>query len=335
MEGSSGIPPNGRPRVGGDEPPPETVKKDSPQPAIPQSGSSSSVEKKSLAKRRTRARDLGPLKIKKPEEIPLTPLQKEACGIFTHFIPTFDNIHPAPVKEGDVVFYPVQLGETKVLAHKLPTVDQHDDFWRLAAKCNTEKIICLANGINYLPDAQSDTNAFISMNTDSKQRSELARPGQQPNFHSNIHHDEHRKQWDSQPATEYTVSVSLPEKPHLIHVLMIPDMEDGKGADPVFLRDMAKEFVNDHTQVHCLGGLGRTGTVIVAAELIRLSNNGELSADNLVDTLCSLIGQGRAQRNNIEFVQKPEQFYSLLKLGGDLLSLSEDKLTEICAQVKS
>ncbi|MGA8164904.1 MAG: protein-tyrosine phosphatase family protein [Waddliaceae bacterium] len=81
------------------------------------------------------------------------------------------------------------------------------------------------------------------------------------------------------------------------------------------------KIVNDQQQtsgmqpfIHCRAGQRRSGTLVVARELYRLKELGELNPENFIDLVFGLVLQGREQRGE-GFVQRPEQLLSLLQFG--------------------
>lgn len=71
--------------------------------------------------------------------------------------------------------------------------------------------------------------------------------------------------------------------------------------------------------VHCVAGVGRTGTLITATILKEKIDNHEIKAEDLAERLLDLIIKLREQRGKY-FVETKEQFELLLRYGSELLT---------------
>lgn len=70
--------------------------------------------------------------------------------------------------------------------------------------------------------------------------------------------------------------------------------------------------------VHCLAGVGRSGTFATARTLVHLAKDGKLNNDNFREILFKIILKGREQRGPL-FVQRCSQLQTLIELGKKLL----------------
>ncbi len=84
--------------------------------------------------------------------------------------------------------------------------------------------------------------------------------------------------------------------------------------------DLVEEALSKKQQViiHCRAGVGRTGTVLVAAALKRLIRQGKVDASNLNQVIDDLVLEGRRQRGP-ESVQTVAQYRSIWESGKNWL----------------
>ena len=217
-----------------------------------------------------------------------------------------------------------------VLAHAFPKEHLFGHFWNQVVSEGTQTVICLTESFaSYLPTESYRAGDYSISLLSKEQEDKRPRPGRQPDFYPESNAVAGREEWYSRPASRYVVGISSPEGESKVDVLLVPNMEDGKGADVPFLKSIVEEIRKGRTQVHCHAGLGRTGTVIVAAQLADLHDKQKLNRENFLPALQRLIAVGRAQRGNGEFVQTDEQLYSLLKFGADLLGLCDADLERL------
>ena len=71
--------------------------------------------------------------------------------------------------------------------------------------------------------------------------------------------------------------------------------------------------------VHCMGGVGRTGTLLTGVALVQLHRDGQLHTKNRLHHIRDIIIEGRKHRG-LEFVQTDTQIETLWNLT-DLMAI--------------
>lgn len=97
--------------------------------------------------------------------------------------------------------------------------------------------------------------------------------------------------------------------------------QDQSGVDVVSLDQLTNEILNAYKAlnttlpptIHCLAGVGRTGTVFICKVLKELIRRNEVTKDNYLPMIDALILTGRYQRGNY-FVQKSTQYEAIVNL---------------------
>ena len=103
-----------------------------------------------------------------------------------------------------------------------------------------------------------------------------------------------------------------------------PSINDTKNFDQ-FVDHVSKEGTGkSRTVVHCRAGVGRTGTFIVYNELKKRIQSGNITKDNLKETVDNLILTARAQRGEF-VVQTSQQYEFILNLGKKELANYEEQ----------
>lgn len=73
--------------------------------------------------------------------------------------------------------------------------------------------------------------------------------------------------------------------------------------------------------INCKAGIGRTGTLAVGMAIAEMIEKGKITKENYIDQIDTLIIAGRCQRGT-GFVQKPEQYESIVLLAESLLGIA-------------
>ena len=93
-------------------------------------------------------------------------------------------------------------------------------------------------------------------------------------------------------------------KKYLIDIELISNWKDG-GVLPIEqIKKIVDMVPDDNCQVHCLGGLGRTGTLIVIKQL---SRDKQITEGNMQDKIAEVIARCRVQRCYPSFVESDTQ----------------------------
>ncbi|MGI9277257.1 MAG: protein-tyrosine phosphatase family protein [Endozoicomonas sp.] len=209
----------------------------------------------------------------------------------------------------------IHKGEVELYAHPISTnPDQAEAIWALAEKAETEKIIALQDftfvASPYLP--ADDTNEGQFGNFKVKILAKKPLPEISPK------------------AFSLTVNVTNEEtgKEREVNIDQFFMWGDDKGLDKNLADQLVRRVPMNKCQIHCLQGVGRTGTLILMKLMQVAADNQELTRDNLVDFIASNIREGRVQRESPEYVKTEAQFKSLMEFGMGLTKATVDNIEQ-------
>lgn len=234
--------------------------------------------------------------------------------------------------------YPVGDSEKAIYAHRFPQEPEREDMLALALQEKTEKIIAL-QGYKFL-----QTGYYLPGLTESGESCLLR-------------HDTEIKSFLTAPeATFGDISVKVkkasaidgfPEhqaqcldielrkskgEPHELKVDQLYVWKDHEGIDPETAEKLIERVPDQKCQIHCLMGLGRTGSLIVMKQLKDQFKAGNLDKGHVVEFIVQAVRDGRAQRGSEQFVENEKQLKSILDFAKKLTTLSDQ---EIEAQLKA
>ena len=114
-----------------------------------------------------------------------------------------------------------------------------------------------------------------------------------------------KKEFGGENVKSLNVEVTYPDnKKIVIDVEQVFNWKDG-GVLPIEqIKKIVDMLPDNNCQVHCEGGLGRTGTLIVIKQL---SHDKQITEENMLEKIAEVIARCRIQRDNEKFVQTDSQ----------------------------
>ena len=190
--------------------------------------------------------------------------------------------------------YPIVGNGTRIYAHPILRTDEAVlSFWQLIQSQNVKKVVSLQKHgwyPSFLPDP-AVVDSVKTLSDGSVVRvtnlSDLA---------------EH---FDKGDVKNLEVEITYPDKTKaVIEVDQIFNWPDGGVLSHEHTKKVVDMLPDDNCQVHCEGGLGRTGTLIVIKQL---SLDNQITKENMLEKIADVIARSRTQRGDDNFVQTDEQ----------------------------
>ncbi len=110
--------------------------------------------------------------------------------------------------------------------------------------------------------------------------------------------------------------------------------EDGMGIDLAMTAPVLAIVPAGNCQIHCMKGVGRTGTLITLKQMQTAFESGDLTKENLVSFMIKTIRAARTQRGSNEYVQKWEQFRTLLEYGMKITAATQQEVKQQMNDIK-
>ena len=190
--------------------------------------------------------------------------------------------------------YSIDGNGVRTFAHRMPwTEDAVLSFWQLIKSQGIKKVVSLQElfpGLSYLPgNVAVDEVKTLS-------------DGSVVNI---VELTDLSKEFGGGDVKSLKVEIVYPgNKKYLIDIELISNWKDG-GVLPIEqIKKIVDMVPDDNCQVHCLGGLGRTGTLIVIKQL---SRDKQITEGNMQDKIAEVIARCRVQRCHSSFVESDTQ----------------------------
>ncbi|MGB1270946.1 MAG: protein-tyrosine phosphatase family protein [Endozoicomonas sp.] len=215
------------------------------------------------------------------------------------------NTKSDPIKKGQHVLYPITGNGVKLYAHKLPRSEQEVcSLWSLARSEGVSKIVCLQRpGLvsPYVPEEIKLGEKITCTDGTTVKISEIPAKNK-ADFKS------------------FTVQVTPANgdtsEPRTVHVDQVLNWNDDEAVPLEQAKSLVDNLPIENCQIHCEGGLGRTGALIVMKQL---KMDKELTKANMMNRIAGLVADGRVQRERNEFVKTDVQLRLLIDFAGDLI----------------
>ena len=204
------------------------------------------------------------------------------------------NIECNVIAGVDHELFSIDGNGVRTFAHRMPwTEDAVLSFWQLIKSQGIKKVVSLQElfpGLSYLPgNVAVDEVKTLS-------------DGSVVNI---VELTDLSKEFGGGDVKSLKVEIVYPgNKKYLIDIELISNWKDG-GVLPIEqIKKIVDMVPDDNCQVHCLGGLGRTGTLIVIKQL---SRDKQITEGNMQDKIAEVIARCRVQRFHPSFVESDTQ----------------------------
>lgn len=260
------------------------------------------------------------------ETEPVTDREIGLPNTFADFSRSAASLHKALFKSSEFKRQPFKLysiggSDTAAVVSMEPDIDHAALFWHVFERCGCKIILNINNagaGEEYYPQP----NQFLNLEELEISREEIEDSNLLAAFKGK------RPRSDRESVCEHLalkVSGGLSLQTELFR---IKNWQDGEGYDPNRAIAIARALPLGETMVHCLAGLGRTGTMVTIMQLVDLADHDLLPTENAVDTLVGFIQGNRYDREDNHFVTSSAQFNCLLQVVQILTGLSEQEVAE-------
>ena len=200
----------------------------------------------------------------------------------------------------DHELYSIDGNGVRTFAHQIPCTDNAVlSFWQLIKSQDIKKVVSLQEfdpDLSYLPDPVA-VDAVKTLSDGSVVKI--------------VELTDLKNEFGGGNVKSLKVEIVYPDnQKHLIDIEQVFNWEDG-GVLPI---EQVKKIVDmvpdDNCQVHCLGGLGRTGTLIVIKQL---SRDKQIAEGNMLEKIAEVIARSRMQRDHPFFVETDIQLLLIVE----------------------
>ena len=190
--------------------------------------------------------------------------------------------------------YSINGNGVRTFAHSIPRSKKAVlSFWQLIKSQGIKKVVSLqAHGWypSYLPDPVT-ADAVKNLTDGSVVKI--------------LEVTDLKKEFGGENVKSLNVEITYPDNDKIvIDVEQVFNWKDG-GVLPIEqIKKLVDMLPDNNCQVHCEGGLGRTGTLIVIKQL---SHDKQITEENMLEKIAEVIARCRIQRGSEKFVQTDSQ----------------------------
>ena len=190
--------------------------------------------------------------------------------------------------------FPIDGNGVRTFAHPIPRTDDAVlSFWQLIRSHDIKKVVSLQTHgwyPSYLPDPVT-ADAVKNLSDGSVVKI--------------LEITDLKKEFGGDNVKSLKVEIVYTDNnKFILDVEQVFNWKDGDVLPIDQIKKLVDMVPDEHCQVHCEGGLGRTGTLIV---LKQLSRDKQITKDNMLEKIAEVIARSRVQRGDNKFVQTDVQ----------------------------